>query len=183
MSAPVPPSSATSAATAPTTSASYGSSSGSTSSARTHGSRPPNRWAAVVGPVPARSCTTRCPKGQAGRAWTCSRARGRLARMDRLHLGIHGARGAPRSPASLGPVQSPLLLGPAARRILDAESALRLQRSAGNAAVAALLLHSQPVAGTQSDSGLPHIVARARAPIRSNTVAIARPVVQRDLRF
>ena len=49
--------------------------------------------------------------------------------------------------------------------------------------MAALLLHSQPVAGTQSDSGLPHIVARARAPIRSTTVAIARPVVQRDLGF
>jgi hypothetical protein len=92
---------------------------------------------------PARSCTQSRPDHathgdrRSGRpAWTCSRARRRLARMDRLYS---GARGSPRPAAGqVGPAQSPLLLGRAARRILDAESALRLQRSAGNAAVAGL---------------------------------------------
>jgi hypothetical protein len=94
--------------------------------------------------------------------------------MDRLHRGVHGDRGAPRSPAGhIGAVRSPLLLSPAARRALDAQSVLRLQRSAGNAAVAAPLSDAPSVAGTQSglhverllgpdpagDTGLPGSIA------------------------
>jgi hypothetical protein len=95
--------------------------------------------------------------------------------MERLSSGARAPR---RLPASVNavPVHSPLLPRPAPRQPLDAASVLRLQRSAGNAAVAALLAQTQPVAGGPSGSR-----SSGTGPGPKGHGARARAVIQRDV--
>ena len=65
--------------------------------------------------------------------------------MERLSSGARAPRRLLASVAA-APVHSPLLPRPAPRQPFDVASVLRLQRSAGNAAVAALLAQGRPVA-------------------------------------